>query len=67
MIYQRADGARFPKGFDVQKVTDALDGSIRVALWIGGKELVRDDAPVGRQRDDVGKGAAAVDPEMPAG
>ena len=43
------------------------DRGVVVALGILGQQLVRDQRAVGAARHDVGEGAAAVDPELPAG
>ncbi len=53
-------------GLQAQQVADAGDGRVAVLLGVLGQQLVRDEAAVGPLRDDVGEGAAAVDPELPA-
>jgi hypothetical protein len=46
-------------------VADAGHGGVEVVLGILGQQLVGDEGAVGAARHDVGKGAAAVDPELP--
>ncbi len=48
-----------------QQVADALDRRVSIALRVLGEQFVRDLLAVGSNRDDVCKGAAAVDPELP--
>src|SRR5207237_2272109 len=51
---------------DLQNLPDAGERCIGIALRIVGKQLVRGERAVRAARDDVGEGAAAVDPELPA-
>ncbi len=44
---------------------DAGDGGVAVAAGILAQQLVGRQAPVGITGDDVGEGAAAIDPELP--
>ena len=53
--------------FDAQQLADAGDGGVAIALRVLGEQLVDDQRAVGPARDDVGEGAAAIDPELPAG
>jgi len=41
-------------------------GSIAIPLGVLGEKLVREKRAVRPPGDDIGKGAAAVDPELPA-
>ena len=50
-----------------QQVPNARHRRVAVALGRVGQELVRQQLAVGRARHDVGEGAAAVNPETPAG
>ena len=52
-------------GGDCEQLAYSGDRGIAVAAGIFGKELVGDDAPVRAKGDDIGKSAAAVDPELP--
>ena len=52
-------------GSKSQQVADPLHRRVAVALGILGQELVRRERAVRTTRDDVGEGAAAVDPELP--
>jgi hypothetical protein len=45
---------------------DPCDGRVGVMLRVLGEQLVRHQRAVGAARHHVGKGAAAVDPELPA-
>src|SRR5690606_16535886 len=47
-----------------QQVANALHGGIAVVLSLG-EQLVRDDGPVRPPPNDIGEGAAAIDPELP--
>jgi hypothetical protein len=53
--------------FEPEQFADALHGGIAIALRVFGEQLVGDQLPVRAAGDDVGEGAAAVDPELPAG
>jgi len=48
-----------------QQVPDAGDGGVRVLLGVFAEELVREQVAIWPPGDDVGEGAAAVDPELP--
>ena len=48
------------------QVADAGQSGIAVTRGILRQQFVRDQAAVGAARDDVGEGAATVDPELPA-
>ena len=50
---------------DAEEVADALHRGIAIGLGIVRKKLVRHEAPVRPAPDHVGKGATAVDPEIP--
>jgi len=52
-------------GLDAQQLTDALNGGVTVALGVLGEQLVSEQRAIGTARDDVGEGAAPVDPELP--
>ena len=54
-------------GLQAQQVADAGDGRVAVLLGVFRQQLVRDQRAVGPLGDDVGEGAAAVDPELPLG
>ena len=49
-----------------QQVADALHRGVPIGFGIFGEELVRDQRAVGLAPDDVGEGAAAIDPEIPS-
>src|SRR5213080_2367347 len=49
----------------VQDLPDPGEGRIAVAPGILGQQLVRGDRAVRPTGDDVGEGAAAIDPELP--
>ncbi len=49
-----------------QQAADALDGGVAVLLGVLAQQLERVQRRIGRAADDVGEGAAAVDPELPA-
>ena len=53
-------------GGDAEQMADAGERRVAVMLRVFGQQLVRDDAAVGPARDDIGEGAAAIDPELPA-
>ena len=55
---RRVDGA-------AKKTADALDGRILISLRILGQELERFDRALGAAPDHIGKGATAVNPEIP--
>src|SRR3546814_10455870 len=50
-----------------EEAADALHGSILVLLGVLRQQLMGDQRAVGLARHDVSEGAAAVDPELPAG
>ena len=50
-----------------QDLADAGDRGVVVALRIVRQQLAHHQPPLGRARDDVGEGAAAVDREGPGG
>src|SRR6202008_3781949 len=54
-------------GAQPEQVADAGNRRIAVLLGVLGQQLVGDEAAVGALADQVGEGAAAVDPELPAG
>ena len=49
-----------------EQAADAFDRGVAVLLGVLGQQLQRVQLAVGRAADDVGEGAAAVDPELPA-
>src|SRR5690606_677939 len=49
-----------------EQVADALQRGVAIALGVLREQLVGDELAFGRAGDDVGEGAAAVDPELPA-
>ena len=49
-----------------EQVTDACDGGVGVTLGIFGEQFVGDKRAIGATGDDVGEGAATVDPEFPS-
>ena len=51
---------------DPKEIADTLERRIRIAPGIDRQQLVRDQHPVRPASDDIGKGAATVDPELPA-
>ena len=51
---------------DTEQFADALDGGIAIGFGIFRKQFQRTQRAVGIAADDVGKGAAAVDPEIPS-
>ena len=51
---------------DAEHRLDAGDGGVAVAAGVLAQQLVGRQPPVGIARDDVGEGAAAIDPELPA-
>ncbi len=53
-------------GRNMKQFADPRERGVAVAPGVFGQQLVRDQAAVGAARDDVGEGAAAVDPELPA-
>ncbi len=53
-------------GCDPQQMADTRDCSITVLPGVFRQQLVGQQGTVGAPRHDVGKGAAAVDPELPA-
>ena len=53
-------------GTQAQHVPDALDRRVGIALRVLRQQLVGREPPVRRLRHHVGKGAAPVDPELPA-
>src|SRR5206468_207431 len=48
-----------------QEMADPGDRGIVVLFRIFGQQLGRGERAVGTARDDVGKGTAAIDPELP--
>ena len=50
-----------------QQLADALDRGVCIAIGVIRQELVREQGAVGAARDNVGKRAAAIYPELPAG
>ena len=52
-------------GLHAEQVADALQRRVGIAAGIFRQDLARSHASVRRPRDDVGEGAAAVDPELP--
>jgi hypothetical protein len=53
-------------GGDAEQATDPRDRGIAILLWVVGEQLQRRQRAVGALADDVGEGAAAIDPELPA-
>ena len=66
--FHRADrvGGNGLIGGKSQQVPDACEGGIVIVRRVIREELVGDERAVRAARDDVGEGAAAVDPEFPA-
>ena len=62
-----ADGAGGDgfSGLQAEQVADALDGGVAVGAGIFGEQFARVEPAGGVAADDVGEGAAAVDPEIP--
>jgi hypothetical protein len=71
------DGGAQPDGSDAfggkgvvrseaEQLTDTGHGGVAVGPRVVGQQLVRDQAAVRALRDDIGEGAAPVDPELPA-
>jgi|GEM_PF-5661295 len=52
-------------GIQPQQRPDAVDGGIRIPLRALGEEFAGGDRPVRAPGDDIGEGAAAIDPEPP--
>jgi hypothetical protein len=52
-------------GRQAEQAPDALDRGVGVVLGVVGQQLERAQIALGRAADDVGEGAAAVDPELP--
>ena len=52
-------------GAKAEQRADSVDGGIGIGFRILRKQLQRVEATVGRAPDDIGEGAAAVDPEVP--
>ena len=52
---------------EAEQAADAGDGRVAVLLRVLREQLQRRQRAVGALADDVGEGAAAVDPELPAG
>jgi hypothetical protein len=50
---------------DAEQVADALDGGIGIGFGVFRQKLALVQRAVGRAANDVGEGAAAVDPEIP--
>ncbi len=53
-------------GAQAQHAPDALDGGVPVMARVVGEQFARLQGAVRSPRDDVGEGAAPVDPELPA-
>ena len=53
-------------GAQSEQAADALDGGVLVLLGVLAQQLERMQLRVGRTADDIGEGATAVDPELPA-
>ncbi len=53
--------------WQAQQVAHTRHGGITVVLGVFAQQLVRDQGAVGALGHDIGKGATAVDPELPAG
>ena len=53
-------------GCEPEQMADAGDRRVTVELRVLGQQLVSRERAVRTPRDDVGEGAAAVDPELPA-
>ena len=51
---------------EAEQVADALYRGVPVAFRVGRQQLVGDEATVRPARHEVGEGAAAVDPDLPA-
>ena len=54
-------------GRQAQQMPHAGHGRVAVLLGVVAQQLVRDQRAIGAAPDDVGEGAAAVNPELPAG
>ena len=52
-------------GGHAEDLADAGDGGVAVALGVLGQQLGGGQPPRGVARDDIGEGAAAIDPELP--
>ena len=52
-------------GGQAHQLADTLNGGIAISLRVLRQDLVSVDAAVRRPADDVGEGAAAIDPELP--
>ena len=63
----RADAVRDDRRVagQAEEVANAFKGGVLVDAGIFGEQLARMQAPVGIAADDVGEGAAPVDPEVP--
>ena len=55
-----------PPVLTTQQLADALNRGIAVAAGILRQQLVGKDRAVRPPRHDIGEGAAAIDPEIPA-
>ena len=53
-------------GAEPEQIPDPLQRGVPVVVRVVGQELVHRERAVRRAADDVGEGAAAVDPELPA-
>ena len=54
-------------GTEPQQVTDAGHRRVAILLGVLAQQLMGDERAIGPPADDIGEGAAAVDPELPAG
>ena len=52
---------------NAEQLFDAGDGGVGIARRVFAEKLMGDERSVGSAADDVRKGAAAIDPELPAG
>jgi hypothetical protein len=50
---------------DAEQVADALDGGVGIGLGVFRQKLALVQRAVGRAANDIGEGAATVDPEIP--
>ena len=57
---------RYTGAAQAEEAADALHRGVAVLLGVLAQQLQRVQRTVGRPADDVGEGAAAVDPELPA-
>ena len=54
-------------GFDAEDVPDAGDRGVRIARRVFREQLVGNQRAIRFLRHDIGEGAAAIDPDIPAG